>query len=99
MQPLTLGQALNCSNLLFSTFANRRYARPGRFAINEHRASPALTFAAAIFAAGERQVVPQHAQQAVLARDRNFAWRAVDEEADRLLHGRPLSSKKRFAAR
>src|SRR5438094_28344 len=71
-------QPFNGDDLLAFASADRRAARPFRHALDQHRASAAFSFAAAVCAAGEVEIVAEDAEQSALVQRRDTAFRAVD---------------------
>ena len=63
MQPLAGSQSLDRNDRFPGRGAHRRYTRDDRLAVQQHRAGPALAFAASIFRARESQIFPEHVQQ------------------------------------
>jgi hypothetical protein len=65
-------------NRFFTDHADIRDARMSRISVNQHRARAALTFAAAILAAGQIELIAQNAQQGSVRRGVNLVGFAVD---------------------
>src|SRR5438128_1124486 len=71
-------QAFDGGDLLAFASADRGAARPFRHAVDQYSTSAALAFAAAVFAAGEVEIVAEDAEQSALVQRRDTAFRAVD---------------------
>ncbi len=86
MRRAALGQAFDRQNLAALKFNRQREAGEGRFAIHEHGARAALAQLAAVFRAGEIQILAQHFEQGLVNLNPDFVIFAVDSESDELFH-------------
>jgi len=66
MQPAIGGKSLYRCDLLWGSCANRSDTGASGITVNENGASPALSFAAAVFAAGKVELVAQDREKARL---------------------------------
>src|SRR5207253_3118512 len=80
-------EAFDGRDFLRADGAARREARTHGHAVDEHGARAALAFAAAVFGAGEREVVAQHAEERTRRIGIARARGAVDVEGGDVGHG------------
>ena len=78
MQLAVAFQAFDRRDRFFADRADISDARVARISVNEHGARAALTFAAAVFAAGQVKLIAKHAEQGSVRRGVNFVGFAVD---------------------
>src|ERR1700722_20172459 len=77
------GQALDGGDALASHHGDRRLARPHRLAVEMDRAGAAHAGAAAIFRAGELEMLPHHPEQRCLGTGIHTCRLIIDGEGDR----------------
>src|SRR5262249_23238510 len=78
MEPPVLFQPFDGGDRLAYDRGGRRQAGTRRTPVNQHGASAALAFAAAVFRASQIQIVAQHAEQHALAVNFDAAFGSVD---------------------
>src|SRR5215213_11170581 len=80
-----MGHAFNCFNVAAFSVETKHQARKNRTPIDEHGASPTLAKLAAVFRAGEIQILTQNFQQRLVRCEGDFRLFAIEGEMDVLL--------------
>src|SRR4051794_16214217 len=80
MQRLARREALDRANLLAGGAAHRDTARSRGVSLDQDRASTALALAAAVFRAGQMEIIPQNAEQIALIIGVERPASAVDQK-------------------
>jgi len=86
MKFIAVGQSFDREDRLFVGISNGRGAGSDAFAVHQDGASSALAFAAAVFCAGELQILAEHVEQGPFGIGRDGPGFAVDGKCDGRVH-------------